>query len=93
MRRVRIKLRGEIEGPKWRACTAESFRHGWVTDAKLRLTNSVVAELAGHTSTAMVDRHYGHVNERRAELAEAAGKVRGSRTDTAGPADASASKG
>lgn len=67
-------------------CTAESFRHGWVTEAKLHLPNSVVAELAGHSSTSMVDKFYGHISERKAELAKAVAKVRGSRTDTgAGP--------
>ena len=70
MARVRAKLEF---GPE---CTAESFRHGWVTDAKLRLPNSVVAELAGHTSTAMIDRYYGHLDQRREELAAAAAIVR-----------------
>ncbi len=77
MHRVRVKVKGPVEGPGWKACTAESFRHGWVTDAKLRLPNSVVAELAGHSSTAMVDRHYSHLNERRDDLARAASQVRG----------------
>jgi integrase len=75
MRRIRCRLK---LGPE---CTAESFRHGWVTDAKLRLPNSVVAELAGHSSTAMVDKHYGHLAERREELARAARRVRGSGSD------------
>jgi integrase/recombinase XerC len=94
MHRVRVKVKGEVDGPGWKACTAESFRHGWVTDAKLRLPNSVVAELAGHTSTAMVDRHYGHLNERRDDLARAAGQVRGVGTDNASatPSEAPPSK-
>ncbi len=79
MQRVRSRLG---LGPE---CTAESLRHGWVTDAKLRLPNSVVAELAGHASTAMVDAHYGHVNLRRAELAQAASSVRSPVADTAAP--------
>jgi integrase len=83
MGRIRRKLK---LGPE---CVAESFRHGWVTDAKLKLPNSVVAELAGHASTAMVDRHYSHLNERKAELAAALARVRGSRNDSGGPADAS----
>ncbi len=79
MKRLRDKIKLGKE------CTAESFRHGWVTDAKLKLPNSVVAELAGHTSTAMVDKHYGHLSERKSHLAEAAALVRGTeeRTSTA----------
>lgn len=76
------RLRRKLKGADWRACTAESFRHGWVTDAKLVLPNSVVAELAGHTSTAMVDRHYGHLSDRKTELAAAAGRVRGTSEHT-----------
>jgi integrase len=81
MRRVRTRLGMGSE------CTAESFRHEWVTDAKLEHPNSVVAELAGHSSTAMVDKHYGHLNERRDNLSRAAAMVRGpgACTDTAQP--------
>jgi integrase len=72
--RKRLGLGGE--------CTAESFRHGWVTDAKLKLPNSIVAELAGHSSTEMVDKHYGHLSERRDDLSRAAASVRGVGTDS-----------
>jgi integrase/recombinase XerC len=82
MQRIRRKLG---LGPE---CVAESFRHGWVTEAKLHLPNSIVAELAGHTSTSMVDKFYGHVSQRKAELAAAAARIRATRTDTAAPADA-----
>jgi integrase len=75
--RKRLGLGGE--------CTAESFRHGWITDAKLKQPNSVVAQLAGHSSTATVDKHYGHLNERRAELSRAAASVRGVCTDSVLP--------
>jgi integrase/recombinase XerC len=76
----RLRKRLKIE----HGCTCESFRHGWVTDAKMKLPNSVVAELAGHTSTAMVDKHYGHISERTSELSAAAQQVRdtGTRTDS-----------
>lgn len=84
MGRLRKKLK---LGPE---CTAESFRHGWITDAKLKLPNSVVAELAGHSSTAMVDRHYGHLSQRQPELSAAAAMVRKSDTDKPPASDASA---
>lgn len=42
----------------------------------MKVPNAIVAELAGHTSTAMVDRHYSHLDARSAELLEAASLVR-----------------
>jgi integrase len=94
MRRLRVKVKApgartpeerEAARKGWKACTAESFRHGWVTDAKLKLKNGVAAELADHRSTAMIDKWYGHVSERREELAAAAALVRGAGTDTPSP--------
>jgi integrase/recombinase XerC len=82
------RLRKKLElGPE---CTAESFRHGWITEAKLRLPNSVVAELAGHSSTTMIDKHYSHLNQRQPELSAAVILVRKSGTGTpmASPASA-----
>lgn len=72
-------------------CTCESFRHGWVTEAKMTLPNSVVAELAGHTSTQMIDRFYSHVNERASELLAAVARVRRPGTATSSPPDAAPS--
>ncbi len=65
-------------------CVAESLRHAAITDAKLQLPNSAVSHLAGHTSTAMVDHFYGHLDDRQPELADAMNRVR--RTGTGSPA-------
>jgi integrase len=56
-------------------CVLYSFRHTWVTEA---LTAGVdvatVAEMAG-TSIQMIDRHYGHLNQQRKHLSDAALKI------------------
>lgn len=40
------------------------FRHAWITEMLRRGVDShVVATLAGHTSTAMIDKVYGHVGD------------------------------
>ena len=55
---------------------AHQFRHAYCTRALLSgLSNSMVAELAGHAGTAMVDRHYGHLGARADLLREAANRV------------------
>jgi integrase len=54
-----------------------SYRHSWATDA---LANGVpdahVAELLGHTSTAMLHRHYAHLGAKARVLREALSAVR-----------------
>ncbi len=56
---------------------AYGYRHGFATDA---LANGVpdahVAELLGHSGTAMLHRHYAHLTARSQALREALGKVR-----------------
>jgi integrase len=57
--------------------TLESFRHLFITDGlEAGVPIKTMAELAGHASTAMIDRHYSQLHRRRAHLAEAAAKVR-----------------
>lgn len=69
--RLRIKLGIGSEA------TAESFRHLFVTDALERsVPIATVSELVGHTSTAMVSRHYSRLSDRHAHLSEAARSVR-----------------
>lgn len=57
----------------------EAFRHGWVTDAILKgIPDKIVAEMAGHQSTAMIHKHYAHLARRAREIrghAEAVRKV------------------
>jgi integrase len=49
--------------------TAYALRHGFATGALERgVPIATVAELLGHTSTAMVAKHYSHLNERREYL-------------------------
>jgi integrase len=56
---------------------AGGLRHLWITDALEKgVPIATVAEMAGHTSSAMIDRHYGHLAGRLDHLREAAGKVR-----------------
>jgi integrase len=57
--------------------TLYGFRHSFATDA---LANGVpdaqVAELLGHSGTAMLHRHYSHLGARAQALKDALGKVR-----------------
>src|SRR5262249_54482293 len=49
--------------------TAYAVRHGFATTALERgVPIATVAELLGHTSTAMVSAHYSHLHERREHL-------------------------
>lgn len=58
--------------------TADALRHLFVTDCLDKgVPIATVAELAGHKSTAMVERHYGHLHERHAHLLDAVSRVRG----------------
>lgn len=60
-------------------CVLYSFRHTWITDALLAGVDvATVAEMAG-TSIQMIDRHYGHLNQNRKHLAEAAMTVSAAR--------------
>lgn len=53
------------------------YRHTFATDALARgVPDSVVAALLGHSSTAMVHKHYGHLSERLQALKEAADRAR-----------------
>jgi integrase len=56
---------------------AYGYRHTFATDA---LANGVpdaqVAELLGHSGTAMLHKHYSHLTARSKVLQEALGKVR-----------------
>jgi integrase len=60
-------------------CVLYSFRHTWITEA---LTAGVdvatVAEMAG-TSIQMIDRHYGHLNQQRKHLSDAARAIAAAR--------------
>lgn len=56
-------------------CVLYSFRHTWITNALLAgIDVATVAEMAG-TSIEMIDRHYGHLNQQRDHMINAAGKV------------------
>lgn len=70
--------------------TAYAFRHRYVTDA---LVNGVpiatVAALVGHRGTAMISKHYSHLDEQHQHLRAAANLIRGG----ASPCDGSASRG
>jgi site-specific recombinase XerD len=58
--------------------TAARLRHSFATDA---LANGVpdaqVAELLGHSETAMLHEHYSHLTARARALRSALGRVRG----------------
>jgi integrase len=56
---------------------AYGFRHGLATDALSRgVADAVVAELLGHSGTAMLHKHYAHLTARSQALREALGRVR-----------------
>jgi len=61
---------------------AYGYRHGFATDA---LANGVpdaqVAELLGHSGTAMLHKHYSHLTARSQVLRDALGKVRGEKQE------------
>jgi integrase len=68
--RIRRKLGLGPEG------TSEAIRHAFGTDGAFRLKPIVLAELMGHTSTAMVEKHYFHGKQRIVEMQEELAKVR-----------------
>ena len=58
--------------------TAESYRHLFATDLLMAgVPIATVAELMGHRSTAMVEKHYSHLRKRYSHLKEALAKARG----------------
>jgi len=57
--------------------TAYGYRHTFATDALARgIPDAHVAALLGHSSTAMLHRHYGHLTAQSRVLKEAASMVR-----------------
>lgn len=72
--RCRFRRRRATLGP----LQAYGFRHLYGTDALVRnnVPVAVVAELMGHGDLKMLSEHYGHVDERRAALREAARSIR-----------------
>ena len=63
--------------PHLKGVISYSYRHAWITDALGQgLPDAVVAELAGHTSTDTIHRHYAHLSQRAGLLREAAIKAR-----------------
>lgn len=53
------------------------YRHAFATDAlEAGVPDAHVAELLGHTSTAMVYRHYGHLTAKGRALRESLDRVR-----------------
>jgi integrase len=56
---------------------AYALRHHWITDALAKgVPIKTVAQLAGHSSTAMIDRVYSHLVDRQTVLQEAVDLVR-----------------
>lgn len=62
--------------------TAESFRHSFATDGLERgVPIATMAELMGHKSTTMIEKHYSKLRQRREHLAEAVRMVRPDEAD------------
>lgn len=60
-------------------CVLYSFRHTWITEALLAgIGAAKVAEMAG-TSIRMIDKHYGHLDQDRSHLVQAAMAVQAAR--------------
>jgi integrase len=56
---------------------AYGLRHSWATDAlSIGVPDAQVAELLGHSGTAMLHRHYAHLTARSQVLRDALGRVR-----------------
>ena len=56
---------------------AYGFRHTYATDALAQgIPEATVAALLGHSSTAMLFKHYSHLTSRTAVLKEAVGRIR-----------------
>lgn len=66
-----------LRGKTGVSATAYSYRHTYATDALASgVPDAHVAELLGHSSTAMLHRHYSHLGTRTKVLAAAARAVR-----------------
>jgi integrase len=62
--------------------TAKGFRHGFATDGlEGGVPLATMAELMGHTSTKMLERHYSKLRNRAEHLRDAAAKVRPGQPD------------
>jgi integrase len=71
------RLRKRLGAEFGREIAAGGLRHGFATDALLaEVPIATVAELLGHTSTAMVEKHYSHLRENRGYLKRAVKRVR-----------------
>jgi integrase len=75
--RIRFRnLRKKLGLPK--GIVAYTFRHAWVTDALERgVPIASLAELAGHSNTAMISKVYSKLSQKRKHLAEMAAKAAG----------------
>jgi integrase len=63
--------------------TVYGLRHSFATDSLAAgVPDAVVAELLGHSGTAMLHRHYSHLTAKTKVLKEALGRVRGAGTET-----------
>lgn len=62
--------------------TAKGFRHGFATEGlEGGVPIATMAELMGHTSTKMLERHYSKLGQRAEHLRDAAAKVRPGQPD------------
>jgi integrase len=60
-----------------RPCIAYGYRHSFATDALAKgVPDAHVAELLGHSGTAMLHRHYSHLTARAKALRDALGQIR-----------------
>ena len=65
--------------------TAKGFRHGFATDGlEHGVPIATMAELLGHTSTKMIERHYSKLRKRTEHLRGAAAKFRPTQPNTDG---------
>jgi integrase len=60
--------------------TAYGLRHRWITDGMLKFPSGIVARMAGHKGTAMIERVYGHVGQHADLLRDAARSIRSEET-------------
>jgi integrase len=57
---------------------AYGYRHTFVTDALLKgLSNAIVGQLVGHTSTTVIDKHYSHLGANTTALRTSLNSFRG----------------
>jgi integrase len=66
---------------------AYSFRHTFTTDGLTRGVNTAtMAELLGNRDTGMIDRHYGHLDQRAEHLRESLTQARAEKKEAKQPA-------